>query len=64
MKRILALIVFLPLTAHAWTRASDERIARKSAQLAPPDLRLLLEHFESDYKQGLARAEADGGGGA
>jgi len=61
MKRIFALIVFLPLTAHAWTRASDERIAMKSAQLAPPDLRLLLEHFESDYKQGLARAQADEG---
>jgi hypothetical protein len=61
MKRIFALIVFLPLTAHAWTRASDERIAMKGAQLAPPDLRLLLEHFESDYKQGLARAQADEG---
>lgn len=61
MKRILALIVFLPLTAHAWTRASDERIAMKSAQLAPPDLRLLLDQFQSDYKQGIARAEADEG---
>ena len=61
MKRILALIVFLPLTAHAWTRASDERIAMKSAQLAPPDLRLMLEQFQSEYKQGIARAEADEG---
>jgi hypothetical protein len=57
---VLALLLF-PLTATAWTRASDERIASKAAALAPPDLRLLLEKFEGDYKEGLQRAQADEG---
>ena len=45
----------------AWTRASDERIAMKAAQLAPTDLKLLIERFQSEYKQGLARAQSDEG---
>ena len=53
------LLLVFPLTATAWTRASDERIAKKSAALAPPDLRLLIEKFESEYKQGLERAQAE-----
>lgn len=57
---VLVLLLF-PLTATAWTRASDERIASKAAALAPPDLRLLLEKFEGDYKEGLARAQSDEG---
>src|ERR1051325_1085594 len=61
MKRLFALLLFLPLTTHAWTRASDEKIAKKSAALAPPDLRLLLDHFDSDYKLGLERAQAEEG---
>lgn len=55
------LLLLFPLTATAWTRASDERIAKKGAALAPPDLRMLIERFEIDYKQGLARAQADEG---
>jgi len=55
------LILLFPLTAAAWTRASDERIANKGAALAPPDLRMLIERFDLDYKQGLARAQADEG---
>lgn len=55
------LLLLFPLTATAWTRASDERIASKGAALAPPDLRLLIERFENDYKQGLARAQSDEG---
>lgn len=61
MKRLVAILLFLPLSAHAWTRVSNERIARKGAQLAPPDLRMLIDHFESDYKIGLDRAEAEEG---
>jgi hypothetical protein len=57
---VLAILLF-PLTATAWTRASDERIASKAAALAPPDLRLLLEKFESEYKAGLGRAQSDEG---
>ena len=33
----------------------------KAAQLAPNDLRLLIESFESDYKRGLGLAQADEG---
>ena len=55
------LLLLCPLTATAWTRASDERIANKGAALAPPDLRLLIERFDTDYKQGLARAQSDEG---
>ena len=62
MRRFGFVLAFLfPLTAAAWTRASDERIALKAAALAPPDLRMLIEKFESDYKAGLERAQADEG---
>ena len=63
MKRaqIVLLFAFLPVCASAWTRTSDERIAKKSAALAPPDLRLVIEHFESEYKRGIERAQADEG---
>ena len=60
MRRLgIVLLLAFPLTASAWTRASDEKIAKKSAALAPPDLRLLIERFESDYKTGLVRAQAE-----
>lgn len=64
MKRlgILLLVALFPLQAAAWTRASDERIAKKGAALAPPDLRMLLERFQADYRRGLERAEAEGEG--
>jgi hypothetical protein len=63
MKRVLPalLIAFCASSASAWTRASDERIARKAAQLAPPDLRILIERYEPEYKQGLTRAQSDEG---
>jgi len=56
---VLALI--FPLTAAAWTRASDERIANKAGSLAPPDLRMLIERFGGEYKRGLTRAQSDEG---
>lgn len=60
MRRLgFVLLVLFPLTASAWTRASDERIGKKAAALAPPDLRLLIERFESDYKRGIERAQAE-----
>ena len=59
--QIVLLLAFLPVIANAWTRASDERIAKKAAALAPPDLRVLLERLESDYKRGIERAQADEG---
>jgi hypothetical protein len=62
MRRLgFVLLVLFPLTATAWTRASDERIAKKAATLAPPDLSMLIEKFEGDYKAGLARAQSDEG---
>ena len=42
MKRhLLPLLFLVALPAAAWTRAADHRIAAKSAELAPPDLRLV-----------------------
>lgn len=61
---LLFLLIFIPLTATGWTRVSDERIAKKAAALAPPDLRMLLERFEGDYKLGLEQAQADEGSAA
>jgi hypothetical protein len=62
MRRLgFVLILLFPLTAAAWTRTSDERIATKAAALAPPDLRMLIEKFEGDYKEGLTRAQSDEG---
>ena len=62
MRRLgFVLLVLFPLTATAWTRASDERIAKKAAALAPPDLSMLIEKFEGDYKAGLTRAQSDEG---
>ena len=61
MKRLFAVLLFLPLTAFAWTRTSDERIAEKSAMLAPPDLRLVLSHYDPSYKTGIERAESEEG---
>lgn len=62
MKRVLFLLIALfPLQAAAWTQESDERIALKAAQLAPNDLRLLIETFESDYRAGLGQARLDEG---
>lgn len=65
MRRLgFVLLILFPLTAHAWTRASDERIAKKSAALAPPDLRMLIERFDGDYREGLTRARAEEASGA
>lgn len=58
------LLLLFPLTAGAWTRASDERIAKKAAALAPPDLSMLIERFEADYRRGLERAQAEEGSDA
>lgn len=33
----------------------------KAAQLAPNDLRMLIEHFDNDYKRGLGVAQSDEG---
>jgi hypothetical protein len=61
VKRLFAVLLFLPVTAFAWTRASDERIAEKSAMLAPPDLRIVLTHYDPSYKTGIARAQSEEG---
>lgn len=56
---IVLLLAFFPLTAGAWTSSAELRIAKKSAALAPPDLRMLIERFEADYQRGLERARED-----
>ena len=61
--RVLAIVLLLvfPVTSSAWTRASDLKIAQKAAALAPPDLAMLLEKFDAEYRRGLERAQADEG---
>jgi hypothetical protein len=59
MKRAALLLVFLiPISASAWTRASDQRIAKKAAALAPADLRTIIERYHSEYQAGLARTNS------
>jgi hypothetical protein len=57
----IVLLVLFPLTATAWTRVSDEKIAKKGAALAPPDLKMIIELFDTEYKRGLARAADEEG---
>jgi hypothetical protein len=54
--RFLVLALLLPATALAWTPGADQRIAKKSIQLAPPDLRFMIEKYKSEYDRGLASA--------
>jgi hypothetical protein len=63
MKRLflITLTLLIPAVAGAWTHASDQRIAKKAAALAPPDLRLMLDRYNSEYERGLTRAQADEG---
>ncbi len=61
MKRLLLLLAFVPLTANAWTHASDHQIAVRGAQLAPRDLRLVIAHFRKEYAGGIDRAIAEEG---
>jgi hypothetical protein len=61
---IVLLVLFLPLAAQAWTPAADSRIAKKGADLAPPDLRMLIERFGPEYKTGLERARQEEGNDA
>lgn len=61
MKRFLLLLAFAPLTAHAWTRTSDHQIAARGAQLAPRDLRLVIDRLHNEYASGVDRALAEEG---
>ena len=57
----LTILFLLPTTTFAWTRTADERIAQKSADLAPRDLQLVLKHFAKQYAHGVDRAVAEEG---
>lgn len=63
MKRLAAALLFLSIAAPAmaWTRASDLRIAAKSAELAPPDLRLVIKKYNNEYLHGVDEALATEG---
>jgi hypothetical protein len=66
MRTSLTILVLLAVaaTANAWTAAADQRIATKAAQLAPNDVRKLIEKFDKEFKDGLTRAAADEGSDA
>ena len=40
---------------------TDERIGKKAAARAPPELRMLIERCDSDYRLGLEQGQADEG---
>jgi hypothetical protein len=63
MKRLAAALLFLSiaLPGMAWTRAADQRIAAKSAALAPEDLRLIINKFNDEYVRGIDDALATEG---
>lgn len=63
MKCLAVALLFLSiaLPAMAWTRAADQRIAEKSAELAPPDLRLLITKYHAAYLRGVDEALASEG---
>ena len=48
-----------PGIAGAWTPATYARIADKSSQLAPPDMRLLIDRYERDFQRGLTHWDGD-----
>jgi hypothetical protein len=56
---LLTLSIALP--SSAWTRAADRRIAEKSAELAPPDLRLVINKYHDEYLRGVDEALATEG---
>src|SRR5688500_19238195 len=59
-KRILfCLLVSCFWLVTAWTPVSEQRIAEKSAMLAPPDLQLLLTKYAAEYKRGVTAAAGD-----
>lgn len=61
-RTLIPLILLLtPTLLFAWTPAAEQRIAATSTRLAPPDLRMLIEKYSFEYKQGLTRAAADEG---
>ena len=49
----LALLLLFPTAALAWTPPANSLIAKKSLQLSPPDLRLLIEKFPAEYATGV-----------
>src|ERR1043166_4179831 len=63
MKRRAVALLFLSiaLPSMAWTRAADQRIAAKSAALAPEDLRLIIKKFNDEYLRGIDDALATEG---
>lgn len=61
MHRIAVAIIalMLPGIAAAWTPATHVRIAQKSVDLAPPDLRLLINGYERDFLRGVGYWDSD-----
>lgn len=53
------ILLIVPDPLFAWTERTEARIADKAAQLAPPDMRLLLDRFQQDYRQGLRTWDSD-----
>lgn len=58
---IAASLLVCAAPAVAWTPAAEQRIASKATQLAPPDLRFLIEKHSESFRAGLAAAQREEG---
>lgn len=58
MRKVAGAFVILiwPAIALGWSLDAELRIARKAGNLAPPDLRLLIQKYEGDYLRGVRDA--------
>jgi hypothetical protein len=62
LKRVVVCGLFLiPGVVQAWTPSGEQRIAQKSAALAPADLKILIDKYSAEYARGVALAAADEG---
>lgn len=59
MRFLHATILLLPASLFAWTPATEQRIAERALRLAPPDLRLVAEKFQPEFRKGIAEAAAE-----
>jgi hypothetical protein len=62
MRFLPAVFLLVPASLLAWTPATEQRIAERALRLAPPDLRLVAEKFQPEFRKGIADAAAEEAG--
>ena len=51
---LVASLLLAASPLFAWTPGAVERMAKKSTDLAPPDMRMLIQRYSDDFHRGLA----------